>query len=559
MEGGIMTAVQTSNPVYDAEDAVEAGIHEVGATIDAVEQEVGSGISTRFPLNSAFIFTFGALGGMLFGFDTGIISGASPLIESDFGLSVAQTGFITSSVLIGSCAGALSIGALSDRFGRKRLLILAAILFLLGSGMCASSTGFLMMIVARIILGLAVGAASSLTPAYLAELAPKERRGSLSTLFQLMITFGILLAYASNLGFLGHNIAGIRDWRWMLGSALVPAALLLVGGLLLPESPRYLVSRGKEREAFKVLTLIRKDIDQAQVQLELDDIKAVAAQNTKGGVRELFRIARPALVAAIGIMLFQQLVGINSVIYFLPQVFIKGFGFPENDAIWVSVGIGLVNFLATIAATFIMDRFPRKKLLILGSVTMTIALAVLAVLNFTGDVATLAVPTMVLIACYILGFALSWGPIAWVLIGEIFPLSVRGIGSSFGSAANWLGNFVVSQFFLMLLALFGNNVGGPFAIFGVFSALSIPFVMHSCPKPRASHSNRSRRKWSAADTALVVSAIFAAWDGVDALRRIHPIRVVQQRSYENARRRSRHSRLSSSHGMPIIYTWPSVS
>ena len=158
MEGEIMTAVQTSNPVHDAEGAVEAGIHEVGATIDAVEREVGRGVSTRFPLNSAFIFTFGALGGMLFGFDTGIISGASPLIESDFGLSVAQTGFITSSVLIGSCAGALSIGALSDRFGRKKLLILAAILFLLGSGMCAGSTGFLMMVVARIILGLAVGA-----------------------------------------------------------------------------------------------------------------------------------------------------------------------------------------------------------------------------------------------------------------------------------------------------------------------------------------------------------------------------------------------------------------
>lgn len=484
MEGGIMTAVQTSNPVHDAEGAVEAGIHEVGATIDAVEREVGRGVSTRFPLNSAFIFTFGALGGMLFGFDTGIISGASPLIESDFGLSVAQTGFITSSVLIGSCAGALSIGALSDRFGRKKLLILAAILFLLGSGMCAGSTGFLMMVVARIILGLAVGAASSLTPAYLAELAPKERRGSLSTLFQLMITFGILLAYASNLGFLGHNIAGIRDWRWMLGSALVPAALLLIGGLLLPESPRYLVSRGKDREAFKVLTLIRKDVDQTQVQLELDEIKAVAAQNTKGGVRELFRIARPALVAAIGIMLFQQLVGINSVIYFLPQVFIKGFGFPENHAIWVSVGIGVVNFVATIAATLIMDKFPRKKLLIFGSVTMTIALAVLAVLNFTGDVATLAVPTMVLIACYILGFALSWGPIAWVLIGEIFPLSVRGIGSSFGSAANWLGNFVVSQFFLMLLAMFGDNVGGPFTIFGVFSALSIPFVLRFVPETK---------------------------------------------------------------------------
>ncbi len=187
-----------------------------------------------------------------------------------------------------------------------------------------------------------------------------------------------------------------------------------------------------------MLTLIRKDVDQTQVQIELDEIKAVAAQDTKGGVRELFRIARPALVAAIGIMLFQQLVGINSVIYFLPQVFIKGFGFPEGDAIWVSVGIGVVNFVNTIVAQAIMDCFPRKGMLIFGSIVMTVSLAVLAVMNFVGDVAVLAVPTMILIAFYILGFAVV-GPIAWVLIGEIFPLSVRGIGSSFGSAANWLG------------------------------------------------------------------------------------------------------------------------
>lgn len=452
--------------------------------IDTIETVESRTFSTRFPLNGAFIFTFGALGGMLFGFDTGIISGASPLIESDFGLTVSQTGFITSSVLIGSCVGALSIGALSDRFGRKKLLIVSAILFLIGSGLCAASTGFLMMVAARIILGLAVGAASALTPAYLAELAPKERRGSLSTLFQLMITFGILLAYASNLGFLGHDLLGFADWRWMLGSALVPAALLLIGGILLPESPRYLVNKGDERNAFKVLTLIRTDVDQTQVQLELDEIKEVAAQDTKGGVRELFRIARPALVAAVGIMLFQQLVGINSVIYFLPQVFIKGFGFPENDAIWVSVGIGVVNFVSTIVATMIMDRFGRKQLLIFGSVVMTVALAILSVMNFVGDVSALAVPTMILIAFYILGFAVSWGPIAWVLVGEIFPLSVRGIGSSFGSAANWLGNFIVSQFFLMLLDAFGNNVGGPFAIFGVFAALSIPFVLRFVPETK---------------------------------------------------------------------------
>lgn len=478
-----MTAVQGSRTAPAA--LSDTGVADtIASEIAALPEGVKAKTSTRFPLNSAFIFTFGALGGMLFGFDTGIISGASPLIESDFQLSVAQTGFITSSVLIGSCVGALSIGSLSDHFGRKKLLIVSALLFLLGSGLCATATGFLMMVVARILLGLAVGAASALTPAYLAELAPKERRGSLSTLFQLMITFGILLAYASNLGFLGQNIAGIRDWRWMLGSALIPAALLLIGGLLLPESPRYLVSKGDERNAFKVLTLIRKDVDQAQVVAELDEIKTVAAQDTKGGVTELFRIARPALLAAVGIMLFQQLVGINSVIYFLPQVFIKGFGFPENQAIWVSVGIGVVNFVSTIIATLIMDRFPRKKLLMFGSIVMAVSLGVLAVMNFVGDVTVLAVPTMILIAVYILGFAVSWGPIAWVLIGEIFPLSVRGIGSSFGSAANWLGNFIVSQFFLMLLAAFGNNVGGPFAIFGIFAALSIPFVMKFIPETK---------------------------------------------------------------------------
>ena len=386
-----------------------------------------------------------------------------PLVEEEFRLNVAQTGFITSSVLSGSCIGALSIGSLSDRFGRKKLLIVSAILFLLGSGLCAAATGFTMMVIARIILGLAVGAASALTPAYLAELAPKERRGSLSTLFQLMITFGILLAYASNLGFLGHNIAGIRDWRWMLGSALIPSALLLIGGLLLPESPRYLISKGDDRNALKVLTLIRKDVDQAQVKLELDEIKEVASHGSKGGVGELFRIARPALIAAVGLMLFQQLVGINSVIYFLPQVFIKGFHFPESNAIWVSVGIGVVNFGATIVATLIMDKFA---------------------LNYMGDVSKLAVPTMVLIGVYILGFATSWRPIAWVMIGEIFPLSVRGIGTSFGSAANWLGNFIVSQFFLALLSMFHNNVGGPFAVFAVFAVLSIPFVAYFVPETK---------------------------------------------------------------------------
>lgn len=433
-------------------------------------------------LSIFFIFFFGALGGLLFGFDTGIISGASPLIENNFNLGIEQTGFITSSVLIGSSIGALSIGTLSDHFGRKRLLLISSILFLLGSGLSMAAVGFVSMVIARIILGFAVGSASALTPAYLAELADAPHRGSLGTMFQLMITAGILLAYVSNLGFLHHNLLGIRDWRWMLGSALIPAVILFIGSLILPESPRYLVESGKINEARDVLHELRKNTHE-DPDKELSDIRKIADQ-PKGGLKELTTFARPAVIVAILLMLLQQLVGINSVIYFLPQVFIKGFGFAESNAIWISVGIGVVNFVCTILAYLVMDKFNRRTILLFGSIVMAISIGILSVLNFTLSVQNAAIPTMILIAIYIFGFAVSWGPICWLMLGEIFPLNVRGLGNSIGSAANWIGNFIVSQFFLVLLSMFHNNVGGPFAVFTFFAILSIFFVIYMVPETR---------------------------------------------------------------------------
>lgn len=433
-------------------------------------------------LSIFFIFFFGALGGLLFGFDTGIISGASPLIENNFNLGIEQTGFITSSVLIGSSIGALSTGTLSDHFGRKRLLLISSILFLLGSGLSMAAVGFVSMVIARIILGFAIGSASALTPAYLAELADAPHRGSLGTMFQLMITAGILLAYVSNLGFLHHNLLGIRDWRWMLGSALIPAVILFIGSLILPESPRYLVESGKINEARDVLHELRKNTHE-DPDKELSDIQKIADQ-PKGGLKELTTFARPAVIVAILLMLLQQLVGINSVIYFLPQVFIKGFGFAESNAIWISVGIGVVNFVCTILAYLVMDKFNRRTILLFGSIVMAISIGILSVLNFTLSVQNAAIPTMILIAIYIFGFAVSWGPICWLMLGEIFPLNVRGVGNSIGSAANWIGNFIVSQFFLVLLSMFHNNVGGPFAIFTFFAILSIFFVIYMVPETR---------------------------------------------------------------------------
>jgi sugar porter (SP) family MFS transporter len=345
-----------------------------------------------------------------------------------------------------------------------------------------TAVGFASMVTARIILGFAVGSASALTPAYLAELADAPHRGSLGTMFQLMITAGILLAYVSNLGFLHHNLLGIRDWRWMLGSALIPAAILFIGSLILPESPRYLVEKGNVDEARDVLHELRKNTNE-DPDKELTDIQKVANQ-PRGGWKELVTFARPAVIVAIGLMLLQQLVGINSVIYFLPQVFIKGFGFAEGNAIWISVGIGVVNFLCTLLAYQIMDKFNRRTILLFGSIVMAVSIGTLSVLNFTLTVQAAAVPTMILIAIYIFGFAVSWGPICWLMLGEIFPLNVRGVGNSIGSAANWIGNFIVSQFFLVLLSMFHNNVGGPFAVFTFFAVLSIFFVIYMVPETR---------------------------------------------------------------------------
>ena len=429
------------------------------------------------------LYTVGGLGGLLFGYDTGIISGAGPIIQNDWRLNAAQLGFITASVLIGSMVGALAIGGLADKYGRKKLFIIAALLFIAGGFFCMFSQNFAEMSIARIVLGFAIGAASSLTPTYLVELADKDHRGSVASMFQLMITIGIEVAYFANLLFLNHNIGGLADWRWMLGSELLPAAALMIGSIALPESPRYLIKVGKVELARKILERrLKRDGSQ-----EIEEIQAVLAKSEgKGTFKELFSISGKSVLVAILLMFFQQLVGINAVIYFVPKIFQAAFHVSSANSIWISVGIGAVNVISTIVALGIMNRFNRKSLLIFGSIEMAISFIILIILNLTLGVHSMgsAVATMIFIALFIIGFAVSWGPICWIMISEIFPLKVRGLGTSIGSAANWIGDFIVSQFFTILLVGFHNNIAGPFAIFCAFAILSIFFVKYMVPETR---------------------------------------------------------------------------
>ena len=429
------------------------------------------------------LYTVGGLGGLLFGYDTGIISGAGPIIQNDWKLNAAQLGFITASVLIGSMVGALAIGGLADRFGRKKLFIIAALLFIAGGFFCMFSQNFAEMSIARIVLGFAIGAASSLTPTYLVELADKDHRGSIASMFQLMITIGIEVAYFANLLVLNHNIGGLADWRWMLGSELLPAAALMIGSIALPESPRYLIKVGKVELARKILERrLKRDGS-----IEITEIQAVLAKSQgKGTFKELFSISGKSVLVAILLMFFQQLVGINAVIYFVPKIFQSAFRFSSANSIWISVGIGAVNVISTIVALGIMNRFNRKSLLIFGSIEMALSFIILIILNLTLGVHSMgsAIATMIFIALFIIGFAVSWGPICWIMISEIFPLKVRGLGTSIGSAANWIGDFIVSQFFTILLVGFHNNIAGPFAIFCAFAILSIFFVKYMVPETR---------------------------------------------------------------------------
>jgi SP family galactose:H+ symporter-like MFS transporter len=408
-----------------------------------------------------------ALGGLLFGYDTGVISGAILFINKDFSLSTRLQEFTISVVLIGCIAGAAVAGTIADAIGRRLTLLAAGIVFLIGALVSAFTPNESVLLVGRFVVGIGIGFSSVVAPLYISEVSPAAVRGALVSLYQFAITVGILGAYLVDYGF-----ARSGDWREMLGFAVVPSLILIVGMIFMPESPRYLFKLGHDSRAHDVLLRMVEGPEESR--LEETSIRESLKVGNAGFAA--FRVPPVGLALFIGISLavLQQVTGINTVIYYGPQIFQMAGIASASASILAQTLVGTVNVLLTLVAIFFVDRLGRKPLLYIGLSGMFLALATLGVAfaqpHLSGSLGAIALGSMMV---YVGCFAFSLGPIVWLLISEIFPLPVRGLGMSISTLANWVGNFLVSQFFLTMI----QKLGRPLT-FWVYAALCLVTIVY---------------------------------------------------------------------------------
>src|SRR5437667_1450127 len=422
----------------------------------------------RFVYVAAF---FAALGGLLFGYDTGVISGALIFIKREFGLTTAAEEIPVIGGLLGATIGAVVGGKAAELFGRRRVLLVTAASF----GVCALTSAVApsppILIVSRTVLGLAIGLASTNVPVYLSEVAPPHVRGWVVSLFQLAVTVGIVVAYLTDYAF-----AGVEGWRWMLGLAVAPALVFGTGMFFLPETPRWLIRGGQHEVAHRVLVRIREVPD---VNVEIEEIKASLAQQTESGrwVDLLSRQVRPALVVGLGLAIFQQITGINTVIYYAPKI-LQAAGFNSaSGAILATAGVGVVNVSMTIIAMFLVDRAGRRPLLLVGIAGMIVTLGMLGLsFRISNQSVQLAWIAVICLMGYVASLAISLGPIFWLMIAEIYPLKIRGLAEGMAATFNWGSNLVVSLTFLTLVEKLGAS--STFLLYAFASVASWLFAYH---------------------------------------------------------------------------------
>ncbi|MCH9614875.1 MAG: putative metabolite transport protein CsbC [Chlamydiia bacterium] len=418
-----------------------------------------------------------AIGGFLFGYDTGVISGAILFIKQEYAVSPLQESWIVSIVSLGAMAGALLAGPINDRFGRKKVVIVSSILFILSALALAWSPTVSWIIIGRLIVGIAIGVTSATAPVYIAELSPRSMRGALVSLNQLCITIGILIAYLA-----GYAFASVSGWREMFAVAAIPAAIQLICMIFFPESPRYLVTHGKTEKAQKILERFRGSPEDAR--LECEHIVRVDEEEGKLPGRAVFsKAVRPALIAGVGLTVIQQVTGINTIIYFAPTIF-KFAGFASNkSAIFASLFVGIVNVLMTFLAIYLLDRWGRKPLLLLGLSGMVVSLGFLGGgFLFPAQDAIVGWVTLIAMLAYIACFAFSLGPIGWLINSEIYPLKIRGRAMGIATCANWIANFAVTLTFLLLI----NNIGKSFTfwLYGLIGLFGIYFIIKMIPETK---------------------------------------------------------------------------
>ncbi|MDD1721812.1 MAG: sugar porter family MFS transporter [Euryarchaeota archaeon] len=427
-----------------------------------------------------------ALGGLLFGFDTAVISGATKALTEAYGLSPGMLGFTVSSALWGTVLGSIFAGYPSDRFGRRAALRALSVFYVVSAVGCALAWDWYSLVFFRVIGGLAIGGSSVIGPMYIAEIAPAARRGRLVAMFQFNIVLGILLAYFSNylVGLAGF---GASEWRWKLGVAAAPAILFFFALFGIPQSPRWLARRGRQAEAREVLVRVgERDVDG-----ELRDILATVSGQSAGGSVPLFqRRYRLPVFLAIAIGMFNQLTGINAILYYLNDIFERA-GFSKVSSDLQAVAIGFTNLVFTLIAMSLIDRLGRKKLLLVGAVGTASCLAGVSFVFFTGMYQGMLLWLLVLFIAF---FAFSQGSVIWVYLSEVFPNLVRAKGQSLGSFTHWFMNALISGIFPMMAAASG---GVPFAFFALMTVVQFFVVLTLFPETKGISLEDLERKMDA--------------------------------------------------------------
>ncbi len=425
---------------------------------------------------AVFTCVLGGLAGLMFGLDIGVISGAQHFIQQDFRISDTVLEHIVSWMMLGAAAGAIGAGWMSASLGRKRSLLVGSLVFVLASVLCGVAWSVEVLLIGRLILGVSIGILSFTAPLYLAEIAPENIRGAMVSLYQLMITIGIFLAFLSDTAF---SYSG--NWHWMLGIIAIPGALFFVGVFALPESPRWLMMRGRKDQATKVLTKLRGDPE--VIKREEEEI-AEQLRIPQRGWHMFLQNKNFRRSVGLGVLLqiVQQFTGMNVVMYYAPRIF-QEMGYHTEAQLWFTAVVGLTNVLATLIAIGLVDKWGRKPILYIGFTIMAVGLGIVGTMMHLGiDTQGERIFTVAMLLVFIVGFAMSAGPLIWILCSEVQPIKGRDFGIACSTLTNWIANFVVGFTFLSLLNNFGH--AQTFWLYAGFNAVFLLITFFLVPETK---------------------------------------------------------------------------